>query len=389
MEIRKLMTSEEIHQAEIINSLVFYYPLPEDSAGKSEPNRAVWGALEEGKVISSIFVPEYEMMYYGKYMPMFGIGGVGTRAEYRNRGYIRNIFHAIFDEMKERGYVFSYLYPFSFAYYSQFGYSLGTSTLYASIPPNLLRDFPRDCEVSLYEKGNSYTPYNEIFETFAQNYTGMVKRPDWTRLEEYTPTKNQKFLYLLKQNGAAKAYAAFSAEGAPNSSREMDVLDYAWTDLDAMRSLFGFLGSMAPHFSNVKIQLPDTFPINYMFQDLYNIERSTNPFGQVRIIDVPKALEGYPWPKEAGKICLGVKDDYFDGNSGSYTIEYGSGGVDIKKGGSPDLELDIRALNPLLFGSASFGDVMYMDKKLFSLNHNEQELEKVFIKRPTFITERF
>lgn len=390
MEIRKLTTNAERLQAEEINSLVFYFPLPEEEKGEEDPGLSIWGALEGDKVISTIFVPEYTMNYHGSYLPMFGIGGVGTRAEARNRGYIRKLFYAIFDEMKERNYAFSYLYPFSFAYYAKFGYSYAICRMDTTLPTSLLAECPCTFEASLYEKGDSHEPYAKVYDAFAKTYTGMVARPDWKRLKDYDAVKKQKFLYLLRKDGEPRAYLVYTVKRDEHGDQKATVQDFAWTDVEAMREVFGFLGAQRSHLKAVHLHTPECLPVTRLFSNPYDVEMQANPFGQVRIIDLKKALEGYPWPKEEGEVQIEVRDDYFADNTGVFTVRFGPGGCKVEKGGhSPQLELDIRAANPLLFGSISFDDLAFLPAEQVTVHSGEELLRKIFTRRPTLIADYF
>lgn len=390
MEIRKLATAAERLQAETICSLVFYYPLPEDAKGEARDGVVAWGALEDDRVISSMYAHEYSMCYHGQYYPMFGIGGVGTRAEYRRRGYIRRIFHAIFDEMRARGFVFSYLYPFSFAYYSQFGYSLAVTRQETVLPTGLLKELACGCDAHMYELGDAVEPYAEIYSAFAKGYNGMIERPDWKRLENYDAAKKQKFMYLLTKDGVPKAYVAFAPGEGGSRERQLAVADYAWVDREAMRDLMGFLGGFAAHFAELRIFLPEDISMDWLLSDPYDVQRTAKPYGQLRILNVEKALAGYAWPDKAGELCIAVRDDYFADNCGTFLVQYGGGACHVEKTtAAPQLELDIRALNPLLFGAASFDDLQYMNPAQVAIHGDKTFLKELFPGAPNLIADYF
>ncbi|MDR2932329.1 MAG: GNAT family N-acetyltransferase [Oscillospiraceae bacterium] len=390
MEFRILTEPEEIIQFEQICSMVFFTPMEEKERYKPVKGQDVWGAVEDGKVISVVIATSFTMTYHGKQVPMFGIGGVGTRMEYRRKGYIRTLFHAIFDVMREKGYAFSYLYPFSNRYYSQFGYSPGMMRTEAGIPISLLESYSCDCDVHMYEPGDSFDPYVRIYERFAKSYTGMVRRDDWARLDGYVPTKNRKYMYLFTRKGVPVAFLGFQAEGANAEKRIMKVLDIAWIDMPAFFSILGFAGGSGVYYKALQISLPSSLPIELLTPEPHDLTIKQCQYGQSRIIDVRQALEGYPWPKYDGQIAIRVTDDYFEANSGIWTITFGASGVDVTHGGGDwDLDVDIRVLNLLLFGTCGFADLPYLSGSGWAAKGDGSALAQIFVKRPLYIADYF
>jgi predicted acetyltransferase len=369
----------------------FNMPIADDPARvyKVEPGYDTWGAVENGRLLSQIRAYDFAMNYHGTYQKMVGIGDVSSLVEARNRGNIRKLFAAIFEESRARGYVLSYLFPFSFAYYGKFGYSQGITRMQTQIPPALLAAYRCEYDVAMFRPGDDVAPYNAVFERFAAGYTGMVRRSNWKRLEDYIPHKNKRHMYLFTKNGEPQAYLGY----IPERESEKDILrvqDFAWVDVAAMKQVLGFIGALRSHFEICEMKLPLDFPIEWLVDDPYSVERKSNQAGQVRILDVQAALAGYPWPEGEGSLVLGVRDDFFADNSGAYRVSYGHGGVEVTKTDtSPDLELDIRALNPLLFGVIGYPDLAFLPAGQAIIHGNREELARVFRRRPCYISEYF
>lgn len=391
IDIRILTTEEELRQSSRNSSIAFGFPITEDPENppKTEPGRDMWGVFEEGKLISQICAISYQMMYHGSYVGMCGIGDVCSLVEYRNRGHIRALFEKILPANRKKGEVFSYLYPFSHAYYAKFGYSQAMSKVYVSFPPRKLAAYRCDCDIIRYEKGQDSAPYDTVFEAFAAQYTGMVKRKNWKRLDDYDPNKNTKVMYLLRKNGAPIAFIGYQPE-RKDEDRIMKVHDMAWVDIAAFKQLLGFINALRSHYEKISMGLPSDFQLEYMLENPYDVERKLGCSGQVRILNVQAALEKYPWPDRQGHVVIGVRDDLLEENSGTYRVEYGPAGCSVRKADcSPDLTLDIRALNPLLFGSVSFEELAYFPDDQVAVHGNERALSQAFTRRPIFITEYF
>ena len=391
VEIRMLNKPEEYRQARVNSSIAFNYKIDLDSAENEKPihNVDVYGAFENGKLVSHIYAHKYEMAYYGKYIPMCGVGSVCTLVDSRNKGYIRQLFHTIFDDIRKSGYVYSYLYPFSHMYYNKFGYGYGGSCLRAELPIERLGDVECTYDVKMYQDGDSYEPYNEVFEKFARNYTGTVARKDSKWLDNYITEKTGKSLFLFSENNVPKAFMGY--ENFYDKGGHLLVhTDVAWDSPIAFRNMLGFIYRLRMHNNRLIITLPESFPIELMMSEQWGVKLEREVTGQVRVIDVASALRAYPWPDKGGTIKIGVRDDYYADQCGVFSVSFCDGKAEVEKSDeTPDIEMDIRVLSPLLFGVYGFEDLAYFPAGMVDVKSNTQLLSDVFRRRQTFITEQF
>ena len=301
------------------------------------------------------------------------------------------LFESIFNTERKNGCVYSYLYPFSFHYYNQFGYGPGGCRVTVTIPIERLKGYECSYDVTLYKPGDPIEPYQAISEQFNSNYTGTVKLKDWSKLDDYTPEKNRKSLFLFSDKGTPKAFFGFKNEG---NLIAHDILHkppyYAWTDIDAFKNILGFIYKLRMHNKNLVITLPESFPIEAMLSEQGGVKMERYVSGQVRIINVKEALSVYPWPERDGELHIGVHDDFFADNCGVYKVSFGNGSVSVSKSsGLPDIELDIKALSPLLFGVYGYGDLGYLPADWITFHKNGDLLHQAFIRRPVFINDQF
>jgi len=391
VEIKKLREPEEYKQAKINSAITFNFQIDTESDALKE-HRAdadTYGVFEDGKLVSQIIAYHFQMMYHGKYSRMCGIGDVCSLIGYRNRGYVRRLFHTIFDDEHKAGCLYSYLYPFSYKYYEKFGYGYGGSVIKAEIPIERLEGYKCDYDVQMYQTGDPYDPYKEVFEKFALQYTGSVERNDREWLDEFIPVKTHKFMYLFTENGVPRAFLGFRNYHNQGGSLHIDK-DIAWDSPEAFRSILGFLYQLRMHNDKLVIHLPQSFPLEPMLTEQWGIKLERHAAGQSRIIDLAGALKAYPWPDETGTLSIGVRDEYFEEQCGTFRINYSSNGVEIEKYNSePDIEMDINSLSPLLLGAYGFEDLKYYPAGKVSINKNIPVLEKVFTRKPVFVTERF
>jgi predicted acetyltransferase len=392
-QIRILDKPEEFVESGILGARAFNFTFdPESEDGKKPtPFADTWGAFEDGKLISQIIAFRYQMNVHGKYVPMCGIGSVCSLIEGRNKGNIRKLFAAIFDKEREAGCMYSYLYPFSFRYYDKFGYGHGFRRVAATIPIERLKGYECTYDVTMYKPGDPFGPYEAVFEKFSSGYTGMVKQNDWKKLDDYIPEKNNRSMFLLSENGIPKAFIGYKNDGDLKTQATPWSTQYAaWADADAFKNMLGFLYRLRMHNKNLVMLLPESLPIEAMLLEQRDVKLERYMSGQARVIDVKGALTNFPWPRESGELYIGVRDDYFADQCAVYQIHYGGGEACVVKSDKPaDIELDIRALAPLLLGVYGYDDLAYQLKGLVAVNKNEGLLEKIFIRRPAFFTEQF
>ena len=122
MIIRK--TTAEDNTA--VNALfaVAFESSPENGPAQENDTRIRhWGAFtDDGELMSSLSVTPFSIRFDGSVCPMAGIGAVQTLPPYRRRGGIAACFASALPELYADGYLFSYLFPFSTAFYRRFGY---------------------------------------------------------------------------------------------------------------------------------------------------------------------------------------------------------------------------------------------------------------------------
>lgn len=135
MIIRKTRP-EEGKRVNTLFAIAFEQPM-ENGPGE-EPGVTNWGAFEEDTMFSTFAVTDFTQFFDGNQVKMGGIGGVATLPSHRRKGGIRGIFQAALADMYENGYDFSYLYPFSTAYYRKFGYENCVNRSFVTVDLGLL-----------------------------------------------------------------------------------------------------------------------------------------------------------------------------------------------------------------------------------------------------------
>jgi len=103
--------------------------------------------------------------------------------------------------MYESGYEFSYLYPFSTAYYRKFGYELCVEKMQYKLRLSFIPQYNVDGYCELAELSNTHLDdIRIIHENWQKRYNMMVENEpcDYLWLTNTNPVKEQVYTYLYK-----------------------------------------------------------------------------------------------------------------------------------------------------------------------------------------------
>ena len=115
----------------------------------------------------------------------------------------------------------------------------------------------------------------------------------------------------------------------------------------------------------------------------YEIRQTVRQDYMIRVINVKKMLEIINKPEDC-RFVIQIGDGILPENNGIWTVDRGKADLTDEK---PDLSLSIQAFSQLAAGCVSLSEALYRnDVALFS---NKPVLEKVFVRKPIFVGERF
>ena len=300
----------------------------------------VWGAFDDdGICMATVFTPEYKSWYFGKNVACVGIGGVATLPEYRRRGAVREIFNEIFRQAAERDWAVSYLYPFSFDYYRQFGYEMVFKKYKMVFPMKALAKFSRTTDVKLYSFKNPEMKKDilEVYNAFAKTHRTMFVRGENTRAYSDDPYASRRWTYVHYTGDTPDALATIRLEDDGLTIREL-----CYTSRDALCSMLGFLRAFDGQAFELRFtDLPDTRDLDAVIGEYVDVEYYSEASGMARIILLEKLLKKTAYPLEHG--CFRLRcDDTLEWNRGVWDVHYGDGLIRVEK--LPyDSEYDISA----------------------------------------------
>lgn len=354
-----------------------------------------WAAFEDdNKTMMSFFVAKpFPVHFDGHSCKMIGIGGVSTLPQYRRLGGIRACFEAALPDMYANDAVFSYLYPFSTAYYRKFGYEMCVEKMRYQIKISAIRPFIVDGRCHLVEQGNfMLEDIKKIYRVWQNRYNLMVENEDFEYdwVLKSNPPKDQHFTYIYKsKEGEPKGYLTFTKEDT-STGRNMLLKRLIYTDVEGFKGLMNLVHSCASDHEFVTFYLPIDQNIVPLFPEWsLGAGKCGIVFGgMVRVINAQKALQLASYQGD-GSLVIQIADPIIPQNNGSFYVRYEHGAaVEVKATDMQvDIELGINDFSRLIVGVIDMNSLPFLEE--VRVNTDIDKLSKVFHLKPNYITESF
>ena len=350
-----------------------------------------WGAFQDGIMTAGLWTLPYEVSFDGKIVPMAGIGTVASLPQYRGKGAIGQILYEAMKEMKDKGQMFSYLYPFSHEFYRKFGYEMGFQRRVAHFPLSGLKDRKPVGQLSFFQKGDALLPYQQIHDIFISHYNLAIKRSeaalkDFLDQDSYS---SKQYTYLWHSpTGTAKSYVTFKPEQGNENGFQMKICDFAWMDSEGLQGMLSWLGRFEAQYKEVCWEVPDGVDIFALLSEPFDTQVRLECGGMNRIIDAQKVLEGLKVPEGEGQAVIQVMDGFLPWNNGIYYISWSGGKlVVINTEQVPDTAVSIQVLTRLATGYYTPATAELSGH--LKIAKNSRGLNKLFIKKNAYLNDRF
>lgn len=394
MLIRKTFP-EEYRRVNELFAICFEMPYQNCPIDPANDQNTHWAAFHaSGNMMSTFTISDYSIGFDGHKCLMGGIGGVATLPEYRRQGGIRGCFEAALPDMYAQGYDFSFLYPFSTAYYRQFGYECCVQKMKWVINLGLLKVPNITGTVHLAEKNRPMTQaIQAVDQILEQRFNMMVQHQDshykWTA--EADPAVKQEFTYVwFDAENIPRAYTTFRVANEADG-RNLVCSRFFFTNQDGFRGLLGLFKSLAADHTYLKFDTPLLPSLQYLMPEWslgavsWTLQASA---GMVRVINAKRILEKARY-RGNGHITLEIHDPEIQENSGRYTITFANGTAEsVERSQAPaDAVMDISTFSALICGVCDWDDAKLTFRGLEI--HKEEYFSQVFYRKPLMICDYF
>ena len=404
MIVRKLVPTE-YYRAHLVQAVAFEcnseYQKEKEEAERQPPasdkNSWMWGAFseDEAALCGCMSVGRYRCNFEGRAALMGGVGGVSSLPQYRRIGVIRACLGAALQDMYEKEFSFSFLYPFSTQYYRKFGYEVGAENRVWTVPLRDMETIDVGGHIEQILPGESTQPLLEIYRKFYKDYNLAAVREIYEEeLEKTNLLNQQRYIYLWKdETGAARSFMICrkqrEAEGVimdcTNSFASRN--DLLFLDVRALQGLLHFVKqAFSADYEKIRFSVPDSLSVTSLVGE-HNTSKCQVLFnGMVRVVRVEKVLSTCRC-RGSGTVRIRIVDEILPQNDAVWKLIFAPGRENRveKTTGAADVIMPINEFSSLICGIRGSEDIPWMPR--IRVHTPQVPLEQVFYRKKCHITD--
>lgn len=378
----------------------FEKELEKSKTEQADPSGDHWGAFlgSPQDPVASIVMNKMDVRFDGRLVKMGGVGGVATLPGYRRGGAIRACMEASHRALYDEGFVLSALYPFSTAYYSQFGYENGAPSYAWTIPVSDLPKADVGGRVCQLLPGDDLSPLLDVYNKCFQEVNLSALRKEYSReLRETNFLNQRRSIFVWEDENGTPAAFLIGGRKEETLNCRTDFSEKNGLLFTSARSLLGLLSfvrtAFAANFEKLYFVTPAFADISPLLPETTGVECKMFPNGMVRVVNVEKALRlcRCRETRSFGEGCVTVKvlDPMLAENDGVFRVSFAPGKENIVEKGdfTPDVVLPIGRFSALLCGVRGMEDVPFMTG--VELKNPAAALECLFYKKPCYMLNLF
>ncbi|CAJ1190247.1 GNAT family acetyltransferase [Companilactobacillus crustorum] len=331
----------------------------------------VYGIMNGKKLGSGLFSIPFEINFHGTNFRMNGIGDVMSAPEFGGRGGASTLLKTALTDMYHNQVTLSYLTPFSFGYYRQFGYEQVFDHTKITVKNN---DLPRvsQTDQGYIERINIKDISDNLKKIyFENNHLGGLVRSKWWWDHMLDKHSNYQVALAFDNQRTLIGYLIYYTQ-------EDKFIIHEWINMSPLsrQLLLKFVTKHQSIFSTFIYESPDADFKSDVLSNPYSARVEVIPYMMARIVNLKDFVSRYPVQKmQLAKIYFRVEDS-LEWNQHTWALAINDGIVDFKiaDGHKADLELDIQDLTKAMFGYrtlnslAEYGRIKGEQDKISALN---------------------
>lgn len=356
-----------------------------------------WAAFEDDDktMLSTFSAIPFRANFDGGSVMMMGIGGVATLPQYRRCGGIRRCFERALPDMYAQGAAFSYLYPFSTAFYRKFGYELGCERDRYKLRLSHMPRFPVGGSCALLEQGQPLkADIRRVYEAWQSRYNLMTVDEDieyqWT--DRADPYRDMEYTFVYKSpEGAPKGVVTYRPV-IDAGDRTLECTRFFFTDAEGFCGLMNLLMTLSADHSHAVLHLPTDIELGQLLPEwsFGAVEQRRLQAGMVRAVNVEKVLAAAR-ARGSGRLTLRVTDGQICQNNGSFRVTFDGGRVtEVLRDApdAPDVSLTIQDFSRLICGRYDLESAAAYLPDIV-LNSGYEKASCLFYRKPMYISRYF
>lgn len=385
--IARKLNKEDKERASFVVSLVYrtrFEDLEKRRTIWGDDEAEMWGAFVDNKLGALFYNNHINCYFDDQLIDLSGIGGVCSLPEYRNIGCIKEIFKVFLKGAYEQGQIISSLYPFSHYFYRKYGYDTVAIRNEVTISSTALAEYKFNGTATMYEEGMDTSSYEALYNEFIKNYNLMSprKKESWSYHLPKNVFKEMRYAYLLNENNKDISYLIIrNAQG----SGKICVDEAVWTSKEGFNAILGFLARFTSRNEKIELHLPTNIDLNKIINSKQSssIESNTRYGFMVRVINCQKALE-MMHKNDDTSFIIKISDSFIEQNNKTFKVTKNSV---TETAEMPDVICSIQNFSQLYMGACSVDELLL--KSDFEILNNQEQIKKVFTKKPVFINTYF
>ncbi len=317
-------------------------------------------AFDRDEMVATTCIFSFDMTVPGGALPAAGVSWVSVLPTHTRRGILTALMRRQINDVFERGEPIAALWASESLIYGRFGYGLAAQNARLTIDRRhtaLMHDIPSSGKVRLVDREEALERWPACHERARHQQPGWHSRsiPWWQYrvLPDRAPERSRRrILAQYEEHGQVLGYARYEwgMNWVPDQPVPLDVQELVAETPAAYAALWKLIFSTdlvtevrASHRS------PDE-PLYHMLADPRRLRRSFTDSLWLRIVDVPRTLEGRQYSAE-GCVTLAVHDDFYEWAGYKYTLTSGPDGAACQRTMGPaDVSLHARDLAAVYLG---------------------------------------
>ena len=367
------------------------------------------GVFSEGKLAAALMEFPFEVWLLGRLVDAVGVATIASAPETRRSGLVRELMFGHLRRLRDEGVGLSLLYPFSFAFYERFGWSLAAQRVELKVPPAEFAAYGRRvgrirqliyAEKELFQplggetEESAIATLDRVYEREAARFNLTARRTaEYWRNRVLQVDEGRRFAFVWEDDAGEVRGHVISRVTEEKDMAPLVVREIISTTPDGWRGLFFFLSCHESQHKHVRFVLPAGSPLLDLFGNPRIEESKVSPGVMARIVDVKRLLEARGVGGEGGgaasiplrgSCLIRVHDQLAPWNDGTFAVRCDGRAVtvrEVKAGDSvagtvgaagaadvaaaagettaaPDLDIDIGILSRVAVGARSLGDIL-------------------------------
>ena len=334
---------------------------------------------EDGKIVSSLQLNQYELNLNNKLYNTSYVVGVSTLPQVRGKGYMKNIMKFTLKNLYDKNQLVSILMPIDYRLYRRYGYEHCYDQIEYELEIESLKSFKSygDMKKATLDDIDNLI---DIYNLFLNDTNGNIKRDKEYYINLFKEINSEDGYIYIHENEGYIIY--FINEG------NMFIRELFYKNIDSLKSMLKFVYNHNTQCKSVTITSPINDKIRFVLDNPRNTTIKIKPFMMGRVINLEKYLNNLDIQSNLNDtIFVYVKDEFIEENNGVFKLEISNNKLSAQKGNYDyDVEFDINTITQLVFSYIDASEAFLLN----GIDENDKVkkfLNEVFPKKDNYINE--